>query len=276
VPVDGELQAGAEPSLRLDGKVVVVTGAGQGLGESAARRLAALGARVVLLDLNDARCEEIAAELGAQGAEALGLRCDVGDEASVEAAAAAAAERFGPCDGLVNNAGVIAWTPLEDLSLADWERVVRVNLTGVFLCTKHFGRQMLEQGGGSIVNVASVAASLPEPRAGAYSSTKAAIRLLAEQTAVEWGPRGVRANTVSPGMMHTPMAERFLSVPEALKRRQEMVASRRIGRPEEVADVIAFLVGDASSYVNGQNIEVDGGMTRMLIQLLPRPGVQAD
>jgi NAD(P)-dependent dehydrogenase (short-subunit alcohol dehydrogenase family) len=132
---------------------------------------------------------------------------------------------------------------------------------------------MLEQGSGSIVNVASVAASLPEPRAGAYSSTKAAIRLLAEQTAVEWGPRGIRANTLSPGMMHTPMAERFLSVPEALERRKEMVASRRIGRPEEVADVVAFLISDASSYVNGQNIEVDGGMTRMLIELLPRPGV---
>lgn len=271
------MQANGEPSLRLDGKVVVVTGAAQGLGETAATRLAALGARLLLLDVNEAGCTRIAEQLHARGAEALALGCDVGDEGAVRAAAAFAAEELGRCDGLVNNAGIIAWTPLEDLELADWERVVRVNLTGVFLCTKHFGRQMLGQGSGSIVNVASVAASLPEPRAGAYSSTKAAIRLLAEQTAVEWGPRGVRANTISPGMMRTPMAERFHSVPEALEQRERMVASRRIGRPEEVADVVAFLISDASSYVNGQNIEVDGGMTRMLIQLLPRPGVpQAD
>jgi NAD(P)-dependent dehydrogenase (short-subunit alcohol dehydrogenase family) len=150
---------------------------------------------------------------------------------------------------------------------------MRINATGVFLATKHFGRQMIDQRRGSVINVSSVAGSSPEPRAGSYSASKAAVIMLAEQVAVEWGPHGVRGNTVSPGMMQTPMAERFLAVPEALKRRKEMVASRRIGRPEEVADVIAFLASDAASYVNGQNIEVDGGMMSMLIEILPRPGV---
>jgi NAD(P)-dependent dehydrogenase (short-subunit alcohol dehydrogenase family) len=114
---------------------------------------------------------------------------------------------------------------------------------------------------------------VPEARAGAYSPSKAAAIMFARQLAVEWGPRGVRSNAVSPGIMRTPMAERFNSDPEALRGRLQMIASRRIGDPAEVASVIAFLLGDASSFVNGQNLEVDGGMMQMLIDILPRPGV---
>lgn len=261
------------PTLRMDGKVVVITGAAQGLGEIAAARFAALGARVALLDVNTDGIEKIAAELRGEGADAIAVACDQSDEASVVAAAAKVGADLGPADALINNAAVISWTPLEDLSVAEWERVMDINVTGVFICMREFGRQMIAEGRGSIVNIASVAASTPEPKAGAYSASKAAITIMAEQAAVEWGPYGIRANTVSPGMMRTPMAEAFLSVPEALKRREEMTASRRIGKPEEVADAVVYLASDASTYVNGQNLEVDGGMMRMLISLLPRPGV---
>lgn len=258
---------------RLDGKVVAVTGAAQGLGETFAVRAAELGARVALLDINGDACEQLAERLRATGAQAEAIACDVTDEAAVQAAAERSAASLGPCDALVNNAGIISWSPLEDLDVDEWERVMRVNVTGVFLATKHFGRQMIEQRRGSVVNIASVAGTEAEPRSGAYAASKAAVIMMSKQVAVEWGPYGIRGNTISPGMMQTPMAERFLSVPEALKRRKEMVASRRIGRPEEVADAIAFLASDASSYVNGQNLEVDGGMMRMMIELLPRPGV---
>jgi len=264
---------GERNPMRLDGKVAVITGAGQGLGETTAEVLAELGASLALLDVNDEANEALAKRLSAEGHDALAVHCDVGEEGDVQAAAAQVAERFGRADVLVNNAGIISWTPLEDLPVAEWDRVTRVNQRGIFLCTRAFGRMMIAQRSGSIVNISSVAGTSPEPNAGAYAATKAAAIIIARQTAVEWGKHGIRANAVSPGMMQTPMAEKFLSVPEALEQRISMVASRRIGQPREVAEVIAFLASDASSYVNGQNIEVDGGMMQMLIKLLPRPGV---
>ena len=263
-------------SWRLDGQVAVITGAAQGLGAICGRVLAELGAKVVLLDVNADLLEQVATELKTYSDDVLSLTCDVSDEASVNAAVAATRQRFGRCDLLVNNAGIINWTPLYDLELADWERVLRVNLTGSFLCTKYFGRLMIDAGRGSIVNINSVAASSPEAGAGAYSASKGGTLLLTQQTAVEFGPLGVRANSVSPGMMRTPMAERFLSDPETYKGRVAMVPSRRIGTAEEVAQVIAFLGMDASSYINGQNIEVDGGLMRSMIKMIPRPGVRAE
>lgn len=263
--------------LRLDGHVVVVTGAGQGLGETTCEVLGELGARVVALDVDADRARVVADRLVdrlvERGAEALAVACDVADEAAVQAAAATTRDTFGRCDGLVNNAGVISWSPLEDLAVEEWDRVMAVNTRGPFLCTKHFGRMMLAQERGAIVNIASVAGTVPEPSAGAYAASKAALIMLGRQVATEWGGRGIRANTVSPGIMRTPMAERFNSDPDAYARRLEMVAVHRLGHPREVAQVVAFLLGDASSYLTAQNLEVDGGLMQMLIKVLPRPGV---
>jgi NAD(P)-dependent dehydrogenase (short-subunit alcohol dehydrogenase family) len=258
--------------LGLQDHVIVVTGAGSGLDAVTASLLATAGARVVVIDVDAQAAARTAAGLIDQGLPAMALTADVRAEGEVAAAADSVAQRYGRCHGLVNNAGVIAWARLEDIDLHDWSQTMDVNLTGAMLCTKHFGRLMLERGAGSIVNVASVAGTAPQAFSGAYSPSKAALIMLARQVAVEWGPRGIRANAISPGIMRSPMAEGFLSDPETLGRREAMLASRRIGSPEEVARAIAFLLSPLSSYLTGQNIAVDGGLLQMVVRLLPRPG----
>jgi NAD(P)-dependent dehydrogenase (short-subunit alcohol dehydrogenase family) len=258
--------------MSLKHRTVIVTGAGQGLGETIARVAAESGAAVVVLDINGGAARTVANSISADGGVAEAVTCDVAAEASVEGAVTSVVKQFSRVDGLVNNAGVIGFHRLEQLDVAEWDRLVNVNLRGTFLCTKHVGRVMLEQGSGSIVNIGSVAAGAPQPNSGAYSPTKAAVVMLARQAAVEWGPANIRANSVSPGIMETPMAQGFLADPEVRQQRQSMVASRRFADPREVAAVVAWLLSDASSYVNGQNLEVDGGMMQVLLGKLPRPG----
>jgi len=260
--------------LGLSGKVAVVTGAAHGLGETTARWLAERGVAIALVDVDAEANRELAAELTEAGHEALALSCDVGVKAEVAAAAAAFGERFGSCDVLVNNATTMSWNPLEEVSAAEWDRVVATNLRGYFLCLQGFGRLMLEQaGGGSIVHVGSVCARNPSAASGAYSVTKAAQVMLSRQAALEWGPRGVRSNAVSPGVVEAGIASAFQTDAEIRARRERMMALGRLGRPEELAAVIGFLASDASASVNGQEITVDGGFNQMIMKLLPRPGV---
>ncbi len=260
-----------DPSL--DGRIAVVTGGAGGIGRATCRALAAAGARIVVLDIDAAACHEVAAELTDQGVEALAVVADVAKPDDVEAASRETAAAFGGCDVLVNNAAILTWFGLEELDVTEWERVLSINLTGAFLCMQRFGRQMLAQGRGSIINVASVAASSPEIGAGSYASAKAGLTMLTRQAAVEWGPRGVRVNAVSPGVIDTGQASQFLQDAASVRRRKRMIPLGRFGDPREVARVIAFLAGDASSYVNGQNVEVDGGLMQMMLRVLPHPGI---
>ena len=234
-------------------------------------RLRRSGARVALLDRDKAASEAAADEVGAAGGQAIGIACDVSQQASVEAAAARVQEAFGTCDVLVNNAAVLRPGALDTLALADWNAMLGVNLTGYFLCAQAFGRGMLERGRGSIVHIASIAASHPQGASGAYSASKAAALMLSRQLATEWGPRGVRSNVVSPGLIRTPMSEPFYSTPGVLERRSAVVPVRRIGRPEDVADAVLFLASDRAAYVSGDEITVDGGFTRTVMNLIPRP-----
>ena len=235
----------------LRGRTAVVTGAAGGLGSAIMAQLCAMGANIVALDL-----EEMALDLPG---EHCSLACDVTQSAAVAEAARRVVERFGRCDILVNNAGVLPKpVSLEDTTDTVWQKVLDVNLNGVFLCCREVGRHMLAAGQGSIVNLSSIAAVAPNA-VSVYGASKAGVLALTRQIAVEWGPRGLRANAVSPGLVRTPMSEPFYADPQNHAARSAKVASRRIGVPAEIASVVAFLATDASAYVNGQEIVVDGG-----------------
>jgi NAD(P)-dependent dehydrogenase (short-subunit alcohol dehydrogenase family) len=258
-------------SRSLEGAVAVVTGAAGGLGVSVAETLAAAGASLVLLDVAVDPLGTLADAIEQTGApRPLTLACDVMDADRVDAVAQEVEERVGACAVLVNNAAVYQRAPLEEHSLALWDLTLGVNLRGYFLCTRAFGRSMLAQGKGSIVNVASIAAQGPTQGAVSYCVSKASIVALTRQTALEWGPRGVRANAVSPGFMSTPMSSAF-GDEELVRQREQRVPVRRIGTTDEVARVIAFLAGEDASYVNGVNVTIDGGVTQTLSQTFPRP-----
>ncbi len=230
----------------------VVTGGARGIGAVVADRLAADGFEVVTLDLD-----------GAGGS----VPCDIGDPVQVRGAA----ETVGPVDVLVNNAGIWRFAALEDVSPEDFDAVMRTNVAGAFHCIQAFGTPMLARGGGAIVNMISIAAPLADPGVGAYSASKAALLALTRQGAVEWGPRGVRCNAVGPGLVPTPGTS-FYDDPEVRRVRADAVPLRRLGTPNDIADVVSFLVSPQSAYVTGQAIYVDGGVSQTLMELLPKPG----
>lgn len=239
----------------LQGRVAVVTGASGGLGQGICEQLRAMGAQVVQADISDAAG---AAETDGM----LAVRCDIADPASVAALAGEVRSRFGRCDVLVNNAAITA-TPggLESYPLDLWDRIFQVNLRGALLCAQALVPMMFAQQSGSIVNVASIAAQVPT-RNGAYGPAKAALRALTHQMAVEWGPRGLRANSVSPGMIRTPLSEVHYRKEGVLEARNASIPARRLGHPSDIGSVVAFLASDASAYVNGQDIVVDGGFLK--------------
>ena len=259
-------------SERFEGKGIVITGAGGGIGRATALAFAAAGARLVLIERDAANLAETAKQVAAQsGQDAVALPCDVTDATSVEAAAQEAERAMGPAGILVNNAGILRPGMLATLSLADWNAVMSVNLTAYFLCAQAFGRQMRAGAGGAIVHIASIAASEPQAASGAYSVSKAGVAMLSRLIALEWGP-AVRSNVVSPGLVETPMSQAFYAVEGVRERRSATTAAKRIGRPQDMAEAALFLASDRASYITGQEIVVDGGFSQMLMSLIPRPG----
>lgn len=256
---------------RLDGRVAVVTGAAGALGGAMAERLAGLGAAIVLLDLKTEALSPLVAALGRTGAKVLPVACNLANETEIATAAKATLDHFGRCDIVVNNAAVMPrGVALEDLDAAVWDLLMSVNVRAPFLAAKHFGADMLKRRAGSIVNIASIAATLPNTTV-PYGPSKAALLALTRQIAVEWGPRGVRCNAVSPGLVRTPMSEASYADPEIHAMRLGMVASRRIGKPADIAQVVAYLASDAAAYVNGQEIVVDGGFIHTpLMRIQPK------
>ncbi len=252
-----------------------MTGAAGGIGASIAQTFVAAGARVALLDRDADKTIALAEQLRAGGADAVAIACDIGDPASVAHAAERVQRDLGPADVLVNNAGLLRAGGIETIELDAWNAMLQVNLTGYMLCSQTFGRAMLARGSGALVHVASIAARHPQTHSGAYSASKAAVAMLARQLAAEWGPRGVRSNTVCPGMIRTPLSESFYANGDIEARRSAMTASRRIGRPDDIANVVAFLASPRAAYVNGAELVVDGGLDAMLMDLVPRPGYEA-
>ena len=258
--------------LALEGLVCAVTGAASGIGAAIAASLAAAGAKVALLDRDAPGCQKVAAALTAQGATALAIGCDTSSEISVNAAAQRVLDELGPCYALINNAGMLRPGGLSDVSLDDWNAVLAVNLTGYLLCARAFSAQMRSSGLGSIVNVASISALTPQSSSGAYSASKAGVLLLSRQMAVEWGPLGIRSNAICPGMIRTPLSASFYEEPGFEAKRALVTASRRVGEPQDIADVALFLASPRAAYVNGAELSVDGGMSSMLMDMVPRPG----
>ena len=258
--------------LGLREKVCVVTGAASGIGRGIALAFAQAGARLVALDRDGDGCARAAEEAKSAGASAVSFACDVTDPAAVAAVAAEAANAFGHCDVLVNTAGVLRPGEIATVSPADWNGLMQVNLTAYLTCAQAFGRDMIARGSGALVHIASIAASEPQAASGAYSVSKAGVIMLSRQIAFEWGPRGVRSNAVSPGLVRTPMSEAFYQAPGVLERREAAVPLRRVGTPADIADVVVFLASERARYVTGQEIVVDGGFAQTLMSHVPRPG----
>jgi NAD(P)-dependent dehydrogenase (short-subunit alcohol dehydrogenase family) len=258
--------------LGLSGRVCVVTGGGGGIGRAVALSLARAGARVAGIDRDERGLEVTRAELRELGCEHVIASCDTSSAESIASASETIEKSLGSCSILVNAAAVLRPGALENLSLAEWNAVLSVNLTGYFLCAQIFGRQMRKLGHGSVIHVASISGSHAQGQSGAYSVSKAGVIMLSRQLASEWGPNGIRSNVVSPGMIVTSMSQSFYDTPGVTERRTAVVPARRIGMPQDIADAILFLASDRSSYVNGDEITVDGGYANMLMNLVPRPG----
>jgi 3alpha(or 20beta)-hydroxysteroid dehydrogenase len=240
---------------RLQDKVAIITGAASGQGAAEARLFAREGARVVVTDLNEAAGGTVAEELGEKG---FFVRQDVAEEADWAAVMERTLERFGRMDILVNNAGVYKPAPLSETDRALWDLHYRVNQLSVFLGMRAAADIMAKSGGGSIVNISSQAGMNNVPGMFAYASSKWAVRGMTKLAASELAPLGIRVNSVHPGIIDTPMLGE--NPPQQLKAFESMIPMRRMGSPDEVAQLVLFLASDASSYVTGAEVTVDGGI----------------
>lgn len=254
---------GASPAAQgvafdFTGRVVVVTGGGRGLGRAVAEGFANAGAKVAIAG-RGAGIEQAAAEIGPA---VRGYACDVANEEAYTNFARRVADELGVPDVLVNNAGVNPWYKRpEDTPLAQWQEIIGVNLTGVFLGCKLFGAQMLARGSGSIINISSVAARSGLPRTAAYCAAKGGVEALTRSLAVDWAEKGVRVNSVGPGYFETDLTSGLRSNESLSSMVLAHTPMRRFGRPQELVGICLYLGSDAASYVTGQSMMVDGGWT---------------
>lgn len=248
----------------LGGKVAVVTGAGAGLGALFSRALAEAGAAVVCADINAEHAERTASGLVAAGGSAVAQRADVTNEAEIDAMVKRAVDEFGRLDILVNNAGIAAVGAPESADLAEWKRVIDVNLTGVFACAKAAANVMIPaQRGGRIINIASIlghSASMPVP-ASAYAASKGAVVNLTRDLAVHWAQHQILVNAIGPAYFPSEMTKGVMEDKATLAEIERLTPLGRMGRQEELMGPIVFLASDASSYITGQTLYVDGGWT---------------
>lgn len=249
-------------NISFENKVALVTGAGSGLGLATAKAFAESGAAVVLADWNEKSVRSAAEELTGRGYKSLAVRCDVSDDAQVEAMVAQTVATFGRLDAAYNNAGVQnVLAEAADQTRDDYDRVMGINLRGIWSCMKFELRQMRQQGSGAIVNCSSLGGLVGGPERGIYHAAKHGVLGLTKSAALEYAARGIRINAVCPGLIWTPMADQMVASGqrEALNAMTKSIPMGRHGRAEEVADAVLWLCSQAASYVTGQSISVDGG-----------------
>ena len=265
MPTHPAVDAVADPAtlFRLDGTVALVTGAGSGIGALAARVLARAGATTIATDRDPATARATADAIAAEGLASDAVELDVADEVSVVAAFRSVEARHGPVGVLINNAGIARRAATEALDLETWNDVVAVNMTGVFLCAREAGRQMLGAGGGSIVNISSMWGHVGGGFAPnlSYHATKGAVVMMTKALAVEWGGRGIRVNDIAPTFLRTNLTTHLFADPDLIRRFDELTPLGRTGVPNDLAGALLFLASPASAYVTGHSLLVDGGWT---------------
>jgi len=250
-------------AFSLEGKKAMVTGAAQGIGRALALGLARAGADVAILDMNLDGAQKVASEVRGLGRDAVALEADVSKKADVKTGISAVIEEFGRIDILVNNAGTITQIPAEKLDEESWNRVIGVNLTGVFLCCQAVGKEMIKQGSGNIINISSFCSQVNSKGTyqASYNSSKAGVAMLTKTLAAEWAPHKIRVNAIAPGFTATQMFKRDR---EQLNDSDVLLSLVPVGRfqyPEDLAGVAVFLASDASGYVTGHELVSDGGLT---------------
>ncbi len=255
--------------MRFDGKAALISGAGSGIGRATALGFAARGAQVAVADIDGARAEAVAAEIGAAGGKAVAIAADAATIDGVEAMVAGAVKAFGGLDILHNNAfgqpslppgqSRLAFTA--DIDEKVWTHVIDLALTGVFRATKRAIPELLRRGGGAIVNTASISGLFGDFAIGAYNAAKAGVVNLTRVTAIEYAARGIRVNCVCPGAIDTPLLRPSLALPGFAEATTAAIPMRRLGKPEEMANVVLFLASDLASYVTGAAVVADGGLT---------------
>ena len=248
--------------MDLKNKVAIITGARRGMGRADAILLAREGAKVVVSDISLEDCQKVVDEIKAQDGEAIAIKCDVSNKKEVEIMVQETMKKFGKIDILVNNAGICQFKPFLELTEQEWDTTLDINLKGYFLCAQAVAKEMAKQKSGVIINIASVA--MGQLGVGFlnivhYCASKGGIAAMTEALALELAPYNIRVNAIAPGMIDTPMIDQVKQDPKSIEGILTRVPLRRVGKPEEIADLVLFLASDKSSYITGSIVVIDGG-----------------
>ena len=248
--------------MDLKGKVAIVTGARRGMGRSHALTLAKAGANVVVADISLEDCQKVVEEIKKSGGQALAVKCDVTKKTEIDEMVKKAIEQWGRVDILVNNAGICQFKPFLEITEEEWDRTLDINLKGYFLCAQAAAKEMVKQKSGVIVNIASIAmgqVGVGFPTLAHYCASKGGIVAMTETMALELAPFNIRVNAIAPGAIDTPMVESTKADPKTMEGTLARIPLHRMGKSEEVSNLVLFLASDASSYMTGSTVVIDGG-----------------
>jgi len=246
----------------LKGKVAIITGARRGMGKAHALAFARAGTKVVVSDISLEDCQKVVEEIEREGGEAMAVKCDVSKKEEAEEMVKKTIEKFGKIDILVNNAGICQFKPFLELTEEDWNRTLDINLKGYFLCAQAVAKEMVKQKSGVIINIASVAmgqVGVGFPALVHYCASKGGVVAMTEALALELAPYNIRVNAISPGAIETPMIDPLKADPKLIEGVLTRIPMHRVGKPEEVSNLVLFLASDVSSYMTGSNVIIDGG-----------------